>query len=296
MRIGVVDIGSNTARLLVADVAAATPLVGIAKRRSYLGLGAEIARTGRLERATVERAAMIAGAYAARARVHGADAVRTVVTAPGRQGANAAELVAALERGTAAPVRVLTPDEEGALAFDGVVHTARLPPNGSVAVVDVGGGSTEIAVGAPARGADWLRSLDIGSQRLAHLALGGDPPSRREIKRARDLIREALDGLDPPRPDLAFATGGSARAAGRIVGRELTEDDLDEVVRIASRRPSAKLAKTFKLHPHRARTVLAGAILLSEASRSLGLPLRVSPAGMREGAALTLAGPAAAAA
>jgi exopolyphosphatase / guanosine-5'-triphosphate,3'-diphosphate pyrophosphatase len=288
VRVGVVDIGSNTARLLVADVSTTADVTAVGKRRAYLGLGEEIARTGCLGRETIDRTAMLAGAYAARARVLGADPVLTLVTAPGRQAAAGRALVDALERGTAALVRILSADEEGRLAFAGVVQAAG-DVSGAIGVVDVGGGSTELAIGTALRGATWVRSLDQGSQRLTHRLFTEDPPSRKEIRLARDHVRRSLATLEPPQPDLVFATGGSARAAARIAGRDLDADDLDEVLRIASRRPAAKLAKTFQLHPHRARTLLAGALLLAETSRALGRPLVVSSAGMREGAAVALA-------
>ena len=296
MRVGIVDVGSSTARLLVADVSPDGEVTTVDKRRAYLGLGEEIARSGRLCSETIDRTAMLAGAYAARARVHGAQSLRTLVTAPGRQAATGAALVAALERGTAAPVRILSADEEGRLAFAGVLHAVEMPLPSVVGVVDVGGGSTELTVGTPSHGPMWVTSVDLGSQRLAHQAFTGDPPTRKEIRVARELARRALEKHPAPRPEVAFATGGSARAAARIVGRELAAEDLEEVARIAARRTASKLAKTFGLHPHRARSVLAGALLLAEASRALGRPLLVSSAGMREGAALALAPPAAAAA
>jgi exopolyphosphatase / guanosine-5'-triphosphate,3'-diphosphate pyrophosphatase len=295
VRVGVVDIGSNTARLLIADVSPDGELTPVGSRRAYLGLGQEIAETGRLSRETINRTAMLAGAYAARARVMGADPIRTLVTAPGRQGSAGAALVDTLERGTASPVRILSADEEGRLALEGVVHAAG-DVTGAIGVVDVGGGSTELTVGSVVRGPTWVRSLDHGSQRLTHRLFTEDPPTRKEIRAARDLVRRSLETLQPPSSGIVFATGGSARAAARIAGRELGEGDLDKVLRIASRRSAAKLAKTFRLHPHRARTLLAGVVLLSEASRALGRPLLVSSAGMREGAALALAPPAAAAA
>jgi exopolyphosphatase/guanosine-5'-triphosphate,3'-diphosphate pyrophosphatase len=288
MRVGIVDIGSNTARLLVADVTAGS-VVSVGKRRAYLGLGEEIAATGTLQAETVERTAALAGAYADRARRLDAHEVWTLVTAPGRQGDCGATLRRALERSTAAPVRLLTADEEGRLAFAGVVQAAEWPLPDLVAVLDVGGGSTELTVATPHMTASWVRSVDLGSLRLTQQALDGDPPSGKAIRAARELVRRELGEHLGPRPRAAFATGGSARAAARIVGRELAADDLDEVVRIASGRPAAKLARTFRLHPHRARTMLAGALLLAEASRALGRPLTVSSAGMREGAALELA-------
>ena len=89
---------------------------------------------------------------------------------------------------------------------------------------------------------------------------------------------------------------GAREPTARIVGRELRVDDLDDVVRIATSSTAAKLAKTFRLHPHRARTILAGAVLLREAAQALERPLVVVSAGMREGAAIALARSEAAAA
>ena len=116
------------------------------------------------------------------------------------------------------------------------------------------------------------------------------------MRQAQEAAHRAFDGLAPPRPDAAYATGGSARAAAKIVGRELSLDDLDVIVRVAMGSPAAKLAKTFRLHPHRARTILAGAVLLREAALALERPLVVVSAGMREGAAIALARSEAAAA
>ena len=288
-RVGVIDIGSNTARLLVADVAADGRLVEVDARRAYLGLGEEIARSGFLTTATVERTARIASAYARRARAEGAVQICTLVTAPGRQDKRAPALLRALERSTRLPVRVLSAEDEGRLAFEGVVQRATVGLPEVVSVVDVGGGSTEVAVGTPLLGPAWVRSVDLGSLRLAQLYLEGDPPGEASLKRAQEAARVAFEGQVPPRPDVAFATGGSARAAAKIVGRELSPGALDEVVRIATDCPPAKLAKTFRLHPHRARTILAGAVLLRETARLLDRPLVVVPSGMREGAAFALA-------
>jgi exopolyphosphatase / guanosine-5'-triphosphate,3'-diphosphate pyrophosphatase len=296
VRVAIVDIGSNTARLLVADVDHGASVADVEKRRAYLGLGEEIARTGTLSDGTIVRTARIARAYSTRGREQGAAHVQTIVTAPGRQGTCAKALVGALARATGSDVRVLSAEEEGRLAFDGALHRAPADLPEVIAVVDVGGGSSEIAVGTPSLGAAWIRSLDLGSLRLAQRALEGDPPSARSVVQARDLVRQALSVLDAPRPDVALAAGGSARAVSRVVGRTFGEDDLIEVIRIAERSPAAKLAKTFGFHPHRARTLLAGAVILREASRALERPLELAGGGVREGVALALARPAVAAA
>ena len=212
-----------------------------------------------------------------------------IVTAPGRQGASAAALTAALGEATGLPARVLSADSEGRLAYDGAVAraTGELPE--VVAVVDVGGGSTEIAVGTPLLGAAWIRSADIGSLRLTRAHLHDDPPTAAQVAAATAAVATALAGMRPPTPDIALAVGGSARAIARIVGRRLGADDLQEAVKIVSRRRTAKVASTFGITPERAETLLAGALLLAGAGRALGTSFELGRGGLREGAALELA-------
>jgi exopolyphosphatase/guanosine-5'-triphosphate,3'-diphosphate pyrophosphatase len=296
VRVGIVDIGSNTARLLVADVRSTGDVAAVAKRRAYLGLGEEIAHTGTLSAETVHRTAVIAAAYAERARREGAAILETIVTAPGRQGAAAVALVTALREATGTPTLALSADDEGRLAYEGALHAASAPLPEVIGVVDVGGGSTEIVVGTPSLGAAWIRSLDLGSLRLTRQHLGGDPPGKRAIAAARDAVRRAFADLGNPAPDLVLATGGSAKAVWRTLGRTFDADDVDEVIGIASTLSAAKIAKTYGHHPHRARTLLAGALILQEAARRLNRPVELALAGLREGAALALAWPEALAA
>ena len=96
--------------------------------------------------------------------------------------------------------------------------------------------------------------------------------------------------MSPPRPSLALAVGGSARALTKIVGRRFDADDLERAVKILSRRPAAKAARPFGIAPERAETLLAGALLLAGTSRVLGTAFELGRGGLREGAALELAG------
>lgn len=296
VRVGIVDIGSNTARLLVADVGSDGSVTQVAKRRAYLGLGEEIAATGTLCEETVRRTAIIAAAYAERARRVGSEALETIVTAPGRQGDSAAALVHALETATGIPTLVLSSDEEGRLAYEGAVHTSPDRLADVVGVVDVGGGSSEVAVGTPSLGAAWIRSLDIGSLRLHTSHLAADPPGKRAIREATAYVRAAVEGLDAPSPDVLLACGGSAKAAARVAGRSLDHAALDEVVGICSTTAAAELARRYGLHPHRGRTLLAGAVILREIADVLGRPFELASGGLREGAAVALAWPEALAA
>jgi exopolyphosphatase/guanosine-5'-triphosphate,3'-diphosphate pyrophosphatase len=291
VRVAVIDVGSNTARLLIADIAAT--LEPVREERTYLGLAADILRHGCVSPAKREEAAAVAGRYARLAVRLGADDVETVVTAPGRQGHGADELVAALTRAVGRPVRILSADDEGRFAFLGA--TARLDrDSGVVAVCDVGGGSTELAVGTILLGPDWVHSVDVGSLRLTRLLLEGDPPRAASVERARVAVRRELASLEPPAADVAFAVGGSARAVAKIVGRELDAERLGEALDLARRRRASKLARAFGFDASRAETVLAGTLILSEVSRRLDAPLRLGRGGLREGIALTLARRAAA--
>jgi exopolyphosphatase / guanosine-5'-triphosphate,3'-diphosphate pyrophosphatase len=288
MLVGVVDVGSNTVRLLVARVDGEGPIDPVLSDKAFLGLGGEIAVSGSLSGTSVDAAARVCRAYARRAAAEGVERAEVIVTAPGRQGDASTALLAALRAHTRLPVRILTADDEGRLAYDGAVACAveRLPD--SVAVVDVGGGSTEIVVGRT-NGARCVDSVDLGSLRLTRLALPSHPPSKRELRAARDLAREALGPLAPPPAEAALAVGGSARALARLVGRTFDAGDADAAIEILARRKSAKVVRAVGIDARRAETVLAGALLLGEASRLLGRPLTLARGGLREGAALALA-------
>ena len=289
MRVAVIDVGSNTARLLVANVTVGGAVLPVDEDRAYLRLGAEIERKGKIGRRKLEEAASTCRAFAEAAYACDAERVAVFVTAPGRQGAAGSELVATLAEATSAPVRVLTAEEEGRLAYDGALARAEGALPEIVAVVDVGGGSTEIAVGTPLLGAAWVRSADLGSLRLTRQCLLHDPPGRAEVSAARDAVASAFAGMSPPMPDRAIAVGGSARALARIAGRRFDADELERTAKLLSRRPAAKVTRSFGIGPERAETLLAGALLLAGASRVLGTELVLGRGGVREGAALELA-------
>jgi exopolyphosphatase / guanosine-5'-triphosphate,3'-diphosphate pyrophosphatase len=286
VRVGIVDVGANTVRLLVA-ARDGEQLVAVREERIQLGLGEEIERTGRISEEKLEETERTAAAEVRRARKLASAATEVLVTSPGRQAQNGRELVARLAEATGAPTRVLTAQEEAELAWHGAVaHAGNVPP--TVAVCDVGGGSAQIAVGAPASGPAWVRSVDIGSLRLTRRAFRNDPPDADDLQRARDAVTAAFADLTPPLPLGALAVGGTARALRRVQGEVLGPAELEEAVARLQRRSGRQLAKAHRLDRQRARTITAGALILAEIQRLLRVPLEIGRGGIREGAALML--------
>jgi exopolyphosphatase/guanosine-5'-triphosphate,3'-diphosphate pyrophosphatase len=294
MDVCVIDVGSHTVRMLLArrDDGAIRPL---REEKAALGLGAEVERLGRLSRTKIEEASDLVGSFARIARKAGADHIETLVTAPGRQSGNGKVLVRALREASAAGVRVLSPEEEGRLAFAGAVHGMALEGE-SVAVCDVGGGSTETVVGTRSGEPAWVRSVDVGALRLTRRFLDRDPPSREGLALARLTVEREFASLTPPLPKVGLAAGGAARALRKLVGDELGRSELEGAIALLRERRSARVAKAYGIDRGRARTLIAGALILEAVQCRLSVPLRVSHTGLREGAVLALLDQAAAAA
>ena len=286
VRVGIIDVGANTVRLLVAT-RDRERLVTVREDRVQLGLGDEIERTGSISKEKLEEAAVTAAAHVRRAHKLRCAAIEVLVTSPGRQAGNGKELVARLSESTGTLSRVLSAEEEGELAWHGAVAGAVEVPD-PIAVCDVGGGSAQIAVGTLSSGPAWVRSVDIGSLRLTRRAFANDPPSAADVEKAENAIDEAFGELSPPFTLAAFAVGGTARALRRIAGDELDAQVLAQTVRQLRKRESRQIANEFRVDRNRARTVPAGALILCEIQRRLRVPIEVGRGGIREGAALML--------
>jgi exopolyphosphatase / guanosine-5'-triphosphate,3'-diphosphate pyrophosphatase len=270
-------VGSNTIRLLVAEVAGGvvTPLD---KERVRLSLGEEIERGGRVSETSIATAAKSVGKLCSMARRHGVASLDVFLTAPGRQSENAEELITAVRRAADNPVRVLSTDEEGRLAYAGAVATADIELPERIAVCDVGGASTEIAVGAPGSSPDWVASVDLGSVRLA--------TRTDDLASARREAADAFAELEPPKVELALAVGGSARAARRLVGPWLGDAELTEALRLVETTSPRAISRRFGVDRSRARILPAGVAILAQVHELLGVPLHVCDGGIREGAVL----------
>jgi exopolyphosphatase/guanosine-5'-triphosphate,3'-diphosphate pyrophosphatase len=289
--VGVVDVGSNTVRLLVAE--GDRPVLQL---REALGLGAAVEEHGAIPPAKLAETADVVARFVDAARAERTEALEILVASPGRQAANADDLVETLAAASRSPVRVLSAAEEGRLAFVGALGSVRVPARKTVAVVDVGGGSAQVTIGSRRTGPTWVRSIDLGSLRLTRRCLPGDPPGPEAVEDAHREVARVLEGFDPPPPDCAFAVGGSARAVRRMVGEDLDADTLAQAIRIAAVTPASELVESWGMNPTRGRTVAGGAILLEALQARLGVPLRVVRAGLREGALTELGNRLAAAA
>src|SRR5687768_13888598 len=156
MRCACIDIGSNTTRLLVAE-APRGRLRPVLEQRAFTRIGQRIDPAEAIPRKMIAVVAGVVATQRAAAEAAGAVHLRVVATAAIRAAANRDELVAALRDRAGVDVAVLSADDEGRLAFAGATRTLERAPEGTVAVVDVGGLSTEIAVGTLAGGVTWLR-------------------------------------------------------------------------------------------------------------------------------------------
>ena len=287
MRYACIDIGSNTTRLLVAEPRG-PGLHDVCQEKAFTQIGRGRDRTDPISAQKVTQVARVVAAQAARARTLECARLRVVATAAIRDAPNAGELVAEIGSAAGEEVVVLDPEDEARLAFAGATATWGHAVNGTVAVVDVGGGSSEIAVGTLADGVGWWASLPIGSGVLADEHLCTDPPTPHELAAVRHDVASVLADLDIPRPEQALAVGGSATSLRRLCGGTLDADTLrrgaDEVAGGSSRDVAARLG----LDRERVRLLPAGILLLAGIAERIGRPLQIATGGLREGIVLEL--------
>jgi exopolyphosphatase/guanosine-5'-triphosphate,3'-diphosphate pyrophosphatase len=285
MNVAVIDVGSNTIRLLVGTREAGG-LAAVARGKRVVGLGADIERTGAISAPKLAEAVESVDGFVTVARAAGAALLDVVVASPGRQARNSDQLVHLLSRATGVQARVLSQDEEARLAFDGALEG--VVTGGSVAVADVGGGSAQLAVGTIDTGPSWLRSIDLGSLRLSARIPHGDPPTEDEQTALCVEARSAVASLTPPLPQRAFAVGGTARTLRKLVGRKLGPVELAKAMGLLQRFSAEELTGRYDIDLWRARALPAGAAIVSEIQSRLCVPLEVGRGGLREGVVLEL--------
>jgi exopolyphosphatase/guanosine-5'-triphosphate,3'-diphosphate pyrophosphatase len=282
-----IDIGSNTTRVLVAE-----PLDGqlkkVMEQRAYTRIGKAATEDGAIEQAKIHEVGEVVATQVRLAEELGAKVIRAVATAAIREAANRDELVHAIREVAGIPVEILSEEEEGRLSFIGATKTLGHPVEGSIGVVDVGGGSSEVILGTVAGGVESVRSFSVGSGMLADELIECDPPSASEIRKVRDRIGDIFEGVEIAQPDQAVAVGGSATSLRKLVGAVLEYETLERGVRVLCGDPIADVARRFELDERRVRILPTGILLLEKISELLGQPLQIGKGGLREGVILTL--------
>jgi exopolyphosphatase / guanosine-5'-triphosphate,3'-diphosphate pyrophosphatase len=287
MRCACIDIGSNTTRLLVADVVDAR-LEVVVQQRSFTRIARTIGDDGVIPAATIAAVADVVARQREVAEAAGAEQLRVVATAAIRRAGNRDALVAALRVHAGVTVDIVPGEHEARLAFLGATRTLPTPPPGTIAVVDVGGMSTEIAIGTMAEGVTWARSYPIGSAALA-AACTGDPPSPADLETMRAAARAVFAASDVPPAAEAVAVGGSAASLPRMVGAVADAVSLDRALALLCAAPAADVARLHDLAPERTQLLPAGILVLGAAAERLSTPLRIGRGGLREGVILELA-------
>ena len=194
-RVGAIDCGTNTIKLLVADLDPATGQERTLEREMRIvRLGQDVDRTGRLADEALARTFAAVEEYAGIIASHRVDRVRFCATSASRDAANSADFMAGVRARLGVEPEVVSGDVEAQLTYDGA--TRSLPDVSTpILVVDIGGGSTELILGGGHGDVRAARSLDIGSVRITERLMPSDPPTAAELDAATRAIDDALDGL-----------------------------------------------------------------------------------------------------
>lgn len=304
LRVAVLDLGSTSFHLLVADASPTGRIERVVRRRVMLRLGATIADEGAIPKPIAARAVESARALRRVAEEHGAERLLPVATAALRDASNGAPLAEAIARALETPVRMLSGIEEARLIFASFRH--RIPLGNAIALgMDLGGGSLELAIGD---GFDvhWETTLPLGVTRLhGELALH-DPMKRRERKAIEARVEECLlAGRKEVRaraPKLPIASGGTARALARLVeergggrtvsgGLRVSRADLSRLAEDLCEASHEERLRMPGMKRSRADLLPTGAVVLDTLMGCLGLrELLICDWGLREGVILEALG------
>ena len=288
MRVAAIDLGTNTTRLLVADVDGGA-LDEVHRETRITRLGEGVDARGRLLPAPIARARNALADYRATLGALGAERVLAVATSAVRDAENGEAFLGEIEWSYGFATRLVTGDEEAELTRRGVQ-----PPPGTL-VLDIGGGSTEFLVD------DFHTSLDIGSVRFTERFVLTDPPDPRELDECARAVRTAVETISvSPRCAIGVAgtvttlaaldLGLAAHDRERVHGHLLTlEAARAQLARLAAL-PLAERRDVPALEPERAPVIVAGAVVLTETLSHFGLPaIEVSERDILDGIALAAA-------
>ncbi|MGV8859194.1 Ppx/GppA phosphatase family protein [Rhodoglobus sp.] len=317
-RVAAIDCGTNSIRLLIADLDGFGGLSDVVRTLEVVRLGEGVDRTGRFSPGALDRTLTAVRTYAALCREHGAERIRFVATSATRDAANRAEFTDAVFAILGVPVEVIPGTEEAALSFRGALtalpafgpdDTAPAPQH---LVVDLGGGSTELVLGGDIPEAAY--SMDVGCVRLAERTIVSDPPSDSELAAIHSDVTAALD-IATATVDLSQATEviGVAGTVTTITAHALGLSSYDPVAISGSRLPLAEVLRSCEaltrmpraeraalpyMHPGRVDVIAAGAVIwaivlqrVADAAGAAGHPLEwitTSEHDILDGVALSL--------
>lgn len=285
-RVAAVDCGTNSIRLLLADLDTERMVAtDIARQMKIVRLGEGVDRTGRLADAAIDRTITALREYADLIREHSPEAVRMVATSATRDAANSAEFSRRVKEVLGVEPEVVSGDEEAALSFTGATRELTGEDGGPFLVTDIGGGSTEFVTGDATR-VGPARSVDIGCVRITERRLSNDPPTAGEVAGATADIDAALDSVAVAVPvtearTLVGLAGSVTTVAGIALGLEHYDAErihhsrvsAAEVHDIASRllaQTHAERAAIPVMHPGRVDVIGAGALILDRIMTRFG--------------------------
>ncbi len=306
LRIGVLDLGSTSFHLLVADATPEGVIERVLRERTMLRLGALIGDGAHIPEAVCVRAVETARQLADMARNAGADLLLPIATSAIRDTENGQDVAEQLGAAIGVPTRVISGIEEARLTFSAFRH--RLEVGSRLALgVDLGGGSLELITGDD-RDVRWETTLPLGTARLHAELVHHDPMTRDERRALRARVRERLadyrEAIERWTPQPAIASGGSLRALARLAaagegrdpeasiqGRFLAAAEIRELTRSLARSVQAQRLRLPGMSRRRADLVPTGAVILDTVVDALHLRgLTVSDWGLREGVILETLG------
>lgn len=304
-RIAVIDLGTNSSRLLVAEVEQGA-VKELEKRTRITRLGAGVDASGRLGDDAMERAFEVLAEYREEIDRHGAREVVAVATSAVRDADNGEAFREELRERFGIEARTISGDEEARLTFAGA--TAALDTGGErTLVLDIGGGSTEFVIGRPGAEPDFHVSTRLGAVRQTERHLNDDPPTQEQLDRLAAEVSATIASEVPAgvrsEASAGIAVAGTATSVAAIAlelepydpdkveGYPLTIAETERILARLAALPVAERRELPGLHPDRAPTIVAGVCILLEAMKAFGFEsMAASEADILYGAALAAAG------
>ncbi|MGV0624306.1 Ppx/GppA phosphatase family protein [Mycolicibacter minnesotensis] len=298
MRLGVLDVGSNTVHLLVVDAYRGGHPTPMSSTKATLRLAEATDSSGKITRRGADRLVSTVGEFATIAASSGCAELVAFATSAVRDASNSEEVLARVRSEAGVELQVLAGEDESRLTFLAVRRWFGWSA-GRITNLDIGGGSLEMSSGVDEE-PDIALSLPLGAGRLTREWLTEDPPGRRRVAMLRDWLDTELAGaaatvLDAGPPDLAVAssktfrslarlTGAAPSAAGPRVRRTLTATGLRQLISFISRMTTADRAELEGVSAERAPQIVAGALVAEASMRALSIEtVQICPWALREG-------------